>query len=70
LIAKKIKDGRKSEFKPHKQEVLKELNKIKVDNMFKLFELLGSIEKLFEQEDVVSVDYWRSKLYEALIEKK
>lgn len=70
LIAKKIKDGRKSEFKPHKQEVLNELNKIKVDNMFKLFELLGSIEKLFDQEDVVSVDYWRSKLYEALIEKK
>lgn len=70
LIAKKIKDGRKVEFKTHKQEVLKELNRITVDNMFKLFELLGSIEKLFDQEDVVSVDYWRSKLYEALIEKK
>ncbi|MDY0931540.1 hypothetical protein [Chryseobacterium sp. CFBP8996] len=70
LIAKKIKDGRKVEFKTHKQEVLKELNRITVDNMFKLFELLGSIEKLFDQEDVISVDYWRSKLYEALIEKK
>lgn len=70
LIAKKIKDGRKSEFKVHKTEVLRELNKITVDNMFKLFELLGSIEKLFDKEDVMSIDYWRSKLYEALIEKK
>lgn len=70
LIAKKIKDGRKSEFRVHKSEVLRELNKITVDNIFKLFELLGSIEKLFDKEDVISIDYWRSKLYEALIEKK
>ncbi|GGP04394.1 hypothetical protein GCM10010992_16660 [Cloacibacterium rupense] len=70
LIVKKIRDGRKAEFKQYKAIVQEELNRIRVDNMFKLFELLGSIEKLFEEEDVISIDYWRSKLYEALIEKK
>ena len=44
--------------------------KITVDNTFKLFELLRDVEELFEHNDVVSRDFWRAKLYEALIEKK
>ena len=27
-------------------------------------------KELFENEDVISRDYWREKLYESLIEKK
>ncbi len=31
--------------------------------------LLMRSEELFENEDVVSRDYWRIKLYESLVEK-
>ena len=70
LIAGKIKYAKKAEFKEYKQKVYNKLMKITVDNTFKLFELLRDVEELFEHNDVVSRDFWRTKLYEALIEKK
>ena len=43
---------------------------ITADNTFNLFEVFRQVEELFENEDVISRDYWREKLYESLIEKK
>ncbi len=41
---------------------------ISVDSTFKLFELFREVEDLFEHDDIISRDFWRMKLYEALIE--
>jgi hypothetical protein len=70
LISDKIKRAKKFEFKEYKENVYKKLMSMNVDNTFKLFELLREVEELFEHDDVVSRDFWREKLYEALIEGK
>ncbi|MGB0930828.1 MAG: hypothetical protein ACPGVB_08635 [Chitinophagales bacterium] len=70
LISNKVKFSKKPEFKEYKDKVFKKLMSMTVDNTFKLFELLRQVEELFEHEDVISRDFWRTKLYEALIEKK
>jgi hypothetical protein len=67
-IADKVKYSKKKEFQQYKKEIFSKLMKVQVDNTFGLFELLRSIEDLFEHEDVVSRDFWRTKLYEALVE--
>ena len=69
-LAKKIKYSKKAEFKKYKDSVFNKLMKITVDNTFNLFEIFREIEELFENEDVISRDYWREKLYESLIERK
>ncbi len=69
-LAKKIKYSKKAEFKKYKDSVFNKLMKITVDNTFNLFEIFREIDELFENEDVISRDYWREKLYESLIEKK
>lgn len=69
-LAKKIKYSKKAEFKKYKDSVFSKLMKITVDNTFNLFEIFREIDELFENEDVISRDYWREKLYESLIEKK
>lgn len=70
FIANKVKYSKKKEFQVYKERVFKKLMKISVDNTFNLFELLREVEDLFEHEDIVSRDFWRLKLYEALIEKE
>lgn len=70
FIKEKIKNSRKAEFQVYKHDVLKKLMSISVSNTFKLFELLREVEDLFEHDDIESINFWRSKLYEALIEKK
>jgi len=70
LISDKIKYAKKPEFKEYKGKVFNKLISISVDNTFKLFELLRQVEELFEHDDVISKDFWRTKLYEALIERK
>lgn len=69
-LARKIKYSKKVEFKKYKDSVFNKLMKITVDNTFNLFEIFREIDELFENEDVISRDYWREKLYESLIEKK
>lgn len=69
-LARKIKSSKKIEFKKYKDSVFNKLMKITVDNTFNLFEIFREIDELFENEDVISRDYWREKLYESLIEKK
>lgn len=70
LIRDKIKNSRKAEFKTYKDTIVKKLTSINVDTTFKLFELLREVEDLFEHDDVISRNFWRSKLYESLIERK
>ena len=66
----KVRVAQKTEFKKYKDEVFKKLMSITVDNTFKLFSLLREVEELFESDDIISRDYWRTKLYETLIERK
>lgn len=68
-LAKKIKYSKKIEFKKYKDSVFNKLMKITVDNTFNLFEIFREIDELFENDDVISRDYWREKLYESLIER-
>lgn len=70
LIKDKIKNSRKAEFKVHRDVIVQKLTKINVDSTFKLFELLREVEDLFEHDDVISRNFWRSKLYESLIERE
>jgi hypothetical protein len=70
FIKDKVKNSRKAEFQVYKNEILKKLMSISVDNTFKLFELLREVEDLFEHEDIISINFWRTKLYEALIKKE
>lgn len=70
FIKDKVKNSRKIEFQVYKNEILKKLMSISVDNTFKLFELLREVEDLFEHEDIISINFWRTKLYEALIKKE
>lgn len=66
----KVRFAQKDEFKKYKDDIYKKLMSISVDNTFKLFELLREVDDLFESEDIVSRNYWRTKLYETLIERK
>jgi hypothetical protein len=66
----KIHNSRKPEFQIYKEKIIKKLMSISVDSTYKLFELLREVEELFEHDDVVSRDFWRQKLYDALIGDK
>lgn len=70
LIARKIKYSQKPEFKTYKDRVFNSLMGNNVTNVFGLFELIRNVEDLFEHTDVVSKDFWRTKLYESLIYRK
>ncbi len=70
FITDKIRWSRKPEFKSYKPQVLNKLMDMNVTNTFSLFSQLREVEDLFEHDDVVSINFWRSKLYEALIERK
>lgn len=70
LIANKIKYSKKPEFKIYKDRIFNSLMSNNVTNIFALFELLRSVEDIFEHTDVISKDFWRTKLYESLIERK
>lgn len=69
-LANKIRNSKKPEFKKYRESVFNKLMKITVDNTFNLFETFREIDELFENDDVISRDYWREKLYESLIEKR
>lgn len=69
-LANKINNARKPEFLKYKKPVFNKLMKLTVDNTFNLFEIFREIDELFDNDDVVSRDYWREKLYESLIERK
>lgn len=66
----KVRFAQKDEFKKYKDDIYRKLMSISVDNTFKLFELLREVDELFESDDIISRNYWRTKLYETLIERK
>lgn len=70
FISHKVKFSKKAEFQNYKDAIYKKLMSINVDNTFKLFELLREIEDLFEHDDIISKNFWRTKLYESLIERE
>lgn len=69
-LSDKVKYAKKPEFKIYKERVFKKLMSITVDSTFKLFELIREVEELFEHDDVVSLNFWRTKLYESLVERQ
>jgi hypothetical protein len=70
FIINKVKKSKKTEFKVYKDKVFNKLMSVNVDTTFKLFSLLRQVEDLFEHDDVISLNFWRSKLYEALVERE
>ena len=70
LIMSKVKFSRKAEFQIYKGDIQRKLAGITTDNIFKLFTILREVEELFDHDDVVSINFWRTKLYESLIERK
>lgn len=69
-LSDKVKNAKKPEFKVYKEKVFSKLMSITVDSTFKLFELIREVEELFEHDDVISLNFWRTKLYESLVERK
>ncbi|MGE9310906.1 hypothetical protein ACLOAU_04650 [Niabella sp. CJ426] len=70
LIFDKIKFARQEVFSKKYKEQFKKRMSISVDSLYKLFELLREVDELFENDDVISRDYWRQKLYRTLIDRK
>lgn len=68
FIQQKIKNARKDEFIGYKPEVIEKLASMEVNSVFELFELLRKVEELFG-DDIKSKNFWREKLYEALIKR-
>jgi len=70
FISNKVKYSKKVEFQIYKKVIYNKLMSISVDNTFRLFELLREVEDLFEHNDIISRNFWRTKLYESLIERE
>lgn len=68
FIIDTVSKARKSEFAQYKEDVLRTLAAIESDSIFNLFEALRSVEELFG-DDIVSREYWRSKLFEMLFSR-
>ena len=66
FIAEKVRRARDEHFIKHKGEVLTKLATLQVDSIFDLWEALRNVEELFG-DDIMSKDYWRSKLHELLL---
>lgn len=65
-IQKTIQNARKDYFIGYKEEIVNKLASIQVNTIFELFDLLRNIEELFG-EDIKSRNFWREKLYDALV---
>lgn len=70
FIKDKVRNARKAEFQGYKQAIINKLANIDVTNTFALFDLLREVEDLFEHDDIVAINFWRTKLYESLISRK
>lgn len=68
FIQQKVQNARKEEFIGYKQAVIEKLASIDVHTVFDLFELLRNVEELFG-DDIKSKNFWRQKLYDALINR-
>jgi len=68
FIQQKVQNARKEEFVGYKKAVIEKLASIDVHTVFDLFELLRNVEELFG-DDIKSKNFWRQKLYDALINR-
>ena len=53
---------------PEIQKIIKKLASMEVNSVFELFGLLRKVEELFG-DDIKSKNFWRQKLYDALINR-
>lgn len=67
-IQYRILRSRKEEFNTYKDAIVRKLISIDVNSVFELFDLLRDVEELFG-DDILSKNYWRQKLYDALINR-
>ena len=67
-IKQKIQNARKEDFIGYKPEIIKKLASMETNSVFELFELLRNVDELFG-DDIKSKDFWRQKLYDALINR-
>lgn len=68
FIQQKIQHARKDDFVGYKTAIVEKLASIEVHSVFDLFDLLRNVEELFG-DDIKSKNYWRQKLYDALINR-
>ena len=68
FIQQKIQHARKDDFVGYKAAIVEKLASIEVHSVFDLFELLRNVEELFG-DDIKSKNFWRQKLYDALINR-
>ena len=67
-IQQKIQNAKKEDFIGYKPEIIKKLASMEVNSVFELFGLLRKVEELFG-DDIKSKNFWRQKLYDALINR-
>ena len=68
FIQQKIQHARKDDFVGYKSAIVEKLASIEVHSVFDLFDLLRNVEELFG-DDIKSKNFWRQKLYDALINR-
>lgn len=68
FIQQRIQHARKDDFIGYKAAIVEKLASIEVHSVFDLFDLLRNVEELFG-DDIKSKNFWRQKLYDALINR-
>ena len=68
FIQQKIQHARKDDFVGYKTAIVEKLASIEVHSVCDLFDLLRNVEELFG-DDIKSKNFWRQKLYDALINR-
>lgn len=68
FIQQKIQHARKDDFVGYKTAIVEKLASIEVHSVFDLFDLLRNVEELLG-DDIKSKNFWRQKLYDALINR-
>lgn len=64
----KVQNSKKLEFNKNYREEIKKILSRKVQTIFELATLFKKVEMLIEDEHIVSLDFWRHKLYQVLMD--
>lgn len=64
----KIQNSKNSDFNKNYREQTKLILSNKVKTIFELATLFKKVELLIEDEHIVSLDFWRHKLYQVLMD--
>ncbi len=68
FLLMRAKNSKDKEFKQYKSQVVKILSN-RVDTIFQLLDIVRSVDELIQDEHIQAKEYWRYKLYQALIEE-